>query len=94
MHSPHDPIHARDFAPMRQQRSLAELTGDSAGWVRLSCSQCPRQAKVALSDLRQRFAPREGLVNVLNILASERCARTRADASGTSRCGLRYRDLR
>ena len=94
MHSPHEPIHARDFAPLRQQRPLTDLTADETGSVRLSCSRCPRQETVALLELHQRFSPQAGLVDVLNALAAGYCAKARSDASGTRHCGLCYRDLR
>jgi hypothetical protein len=87
-------LHVRDFAPMRTQRRLAELGADAAGLVRFSCLHCPRTGEVALADLRARFAPDEGLVNILNTLLPADCPRAARDPSGVVRCGFCYDDLK
>jgi hypothetical protein len=85
--------HARDFAAVRQQRTLAELTGDAEGFVRFGCLKCPRTGKVELAKLRARFAPSEGLVNILNRLAPADCPLAGEDPWGNHPCGFCYRDL-
>lgn len=85
--------HARDFAPLRQQRPLSELRADTAGFVRFACLKCPRQDRVALAELRGRFHADAGLVDVLNALAPKDCALAQKDPWGNHLCGFCYRDL-
>jgi hypothetical protein len=87
-------LHVRDFAPLRTQRRLAELTADARGFVRFSCLHCPRTGEVALADLRARFRPDEGLVNILNTLLPADCPGAVRDPSGVVRCGFCYSDLK
>jgi hypothetical protein len=93
MHSPHQPIHARDFAPMRQQRPLAELPADANGLVWFACSRCDRTGAIALATLRERYPPQTGLVAILNALAPADCVGAAAGPTGASPCGYYYRDL-
>ncbi|HEY2749763.1 hypothetical protein [Phenylobacterium sp.] len=100
-HKPSGPLpigslHARDFAPMRTQRTLAEAPADSQGYVRFSClnRDCSRTGKIRLAALQQRFAPGEGLVNILNAVMPKDCPRSAPDPWGSRRCGFCYRDLR
>lgn len=85
--------HVRDFDLRRSQRALAELAADDAGYVRFSCLKCPRTGLVELAQLRARFRPTEGLVNILNSLAPPDCPLAAPDASGNRTCGYCYRDL-
>lgn len=86
-------IHHRDFSLHRMQRTLSALTADDQGFVRFACLKCPRTGKVALAALQARFAPEEGLVNILNTLAPKACALAKADPWGNRACGFCYRDL-
>jgi hypothetical protein len=86
-------LHVRDFAPLRTQRPLSDLTADADGYIRFACLKCPRQGKVALAKLRERFQPTEGLVNILNTLAPTDCQHGGVDAWGNHACGFCYRDL-
>ncbi|THD56534.1 hypothetical protein [Phenylobacterium sp.] len=83
----------RDFAPMRQQVPLSELTGDARGDVWFACTRCPHAERRALADLRARFAPDAGLVNILNTLRPKDCPKSERNASGIVGCGFHYRDL-
>ena len=85
--------HARDFKPMRQQAPLSELTAGEDGYVRFSCSRCPRTGKIRLAELHARFAPEAGLVNVLNTVAPRDCGRRSRKHAGDPGCGWYYRDL-
>jgi hypothetical protein len=85
--------HARDYRPMREQRPLTDLTADPLGYVRFTCSRCPRLGKIRLADLQARFAAAAGLVNVLNAVAPRDCPHAKPNPSGTRSCGFRYRDL-
>lgn len=86
-------MHVRDFAAGNEQRRLATLQADGEGYVRFTCSKCPRTGKVRLAKLRERFSPSEGLVNILNTLAPKDCPHAQPDPSGNHACGFRYRDL-
>jgi hypothetical protein len=85
--------HARDWRPLREQVPLSELRADAAGFVHLDCRACPRTEKIALADLRARFAPDAGLVNILNAIRPTDCPHAGFDAVGHNRCGIYYRDL-
>jgi hypothetical protein len=85
-------LHARDFAPLRTQRILADLSPDGQGQVRFGCLSCERTGAVPLAILRVRFAPTEGLVNILNALLPADCRRAARDASGHVGCGFCYGD--
>jgi hypothetical protein len=86
-------MHARDFAPMREQRPLSSLTADAGGYVRFACRSCQRTGKVKLSALRERFRPNEGLVNILNTLLPKECPKAAPNPWGIRSCKFRYRDL-
>jgi hypothetical protein len=86
-------MHVRDFADLRQQRTLAELPADAEGFVHFRCRKCPRTEKVELATLQARFRTTEGLVNILNTLAPTDCALAGADPWGNHPCGFCYRDL-
>lgn len=85
--------HARDFGLHRQQVPLAELQADPEGFVRFCCKVCPHTGKIALVDLRARFAPDAGLVNILNAIRPHDCPGAGLDFQGFNRCGIHYRDL-
>ncbi|MGH6909797.1 MAG: hypothetical protein ACREE0_14590 [Phenylobacterium sp.] len=85
--------HARDFSLDRQQVRLAELRGDAEGSVRFCCRVCPHTGEIALDELRARFGPGAGLVNVLNAIRPTDCPGAGVDFQGFNRCGIRYRDL-
>jgi hypothetical protein len=85
--------HARDFALVREQVPLCELKPDEAGYVRLACRACPRTDKIPLADLKARFAPEAGLVNILNAIRPTDCPGAGFNAVGHNRCGIYYRDL-
>jgi hypothetical protein len=87
------PIHHRDFALDGQQVTLAEAPVDADGLVWFRCLKCPRTGKVRLARLQARFAPTEGLVNILNALAPKDCPLAGADPWGNHLCGFCYRDL-
>jgi hypothetical protein len=86
-------MHVRDFAQQREQRSLASLTADEGGYVRFVCLHCPRTGKIPLATLRERFRPDAGLVDILNAMLPEDCAKSVPDPSGIRACGFCYRDL-
>jgi len=86
--------HARDFAQLRAQRPLSDLTADEGGYVRFRCMSCPRTGKVRLSALQERFKPTEGLVGILNTLLPKDCAKREPDPWGNVLCGFCYRDLK
>jgi hypothetical protein len=86
-------LHSRDFAEMRQQVPLSEVPVDAGGYVRFSCTICPRTGRIALADLQARFRPREGLVNILNAVAPKDCPKVAPDPWGNHPCGFCYRDL-
>jgi hypothetical protein len=85
--------HSRDFNLDRQQVRLAELQGDADGFVWFCCKVCPRTDRIALDELRARFTPGAGLVNILNALRPKDCPGAGVDFQGFNRCGIRYRDL-
>lgn len=85
--------HARDWRALREQVPLAELRADARGFVRFDCKSCPHTGEIALADLRRRFAPDAGLVNILNTIRPNDCPGAGADFQGFNRCGIRYRDL-
>ena len=85
--------HARDWQPLREQVPLAEAPVDARGFVRFNCRACPRTGKIALADLKARFAPDAGLVNILNAIRPTDCPGAGFDAVGHNRCGIYYRDL-
>ena len=84
--------HARDWQPLREQAPLSALKPDDAGFVHFECVACPRTDKIALADLRARFAPDAGLVNILNAIRPTDCPHAGFDAVGHNRCGIYYRD--
>jgi hypothetical protein len=86
-------LHVRDFAELRQQVPLRDLTADEAGLVWFECTACPRQESHPLSQMRARFHPDAGLVNILNALKPKDCPKARPDPWGNHPCGFRYRDL-
>lgn len=86
-------LHVRDFAELRQQRQLSELTADAGGYVRFDCGGCPRTGKIRLADLQARFRPDAGLVDILNALAPKDCPKARPDPWGHRPCRFQYRDL-
>jgi hypothetical protein len=86
-------MHARDFDDFRQQRPLSDLTADHLGYVRFACKRCPRTGRIRLADLRARFPPEAGLVNILNAVMPKDCPGNARDAQGIKRCGFHYRDL-
>lgn len=87
-------LHVRDFrADLRVQRTLADLTGDDRGDVSFACLKCPHQGKMALAELRARFRPDAGLVDILNVLMPSGCVKAARDPSGSRACGFCYRDL-
>jgi hypothetical protein len=86
-------LHVRDFAELRRQRPLSELTADEGGFVRFACLKCPRTGKVRLASLHARFAPTEGLVGILNDLAPKDCPLAGPDPWSSRACGFCYRDL-
>jgi len=85
--------HARDWQPLREQVALANVPVDARGDVRFGCRRCPHTGKVAAADLRARFAPDAGLVNILNALRPKDCPGAGVDFQGFNRCGFYYRDL-
>lgn len=93
MHSPHKPIHQRDFLPMREQAPLRSVPTDARGQVRFVCLECARSFALQVSELLARFGPDAGLVNVLNASLPEAC-RGIPNHPGRRHCGLHYRDLR
>lgn len=92
MHSPHEPIHDRDFMPMREQLPLRDAPADANGDLRLCCLQCGRRMAIPLADLLARHGPEAGLVNVLTANLPEGCTRA-PDDPGRRPCGLHYSDL-
>jgi len=86
-------MHVRDFAPLREQRPLSELTADEGGYVRFVCRSCPRTGKVKLEALRARFSPDAGLVNILNTLLPADCPEAKPNPWGIRACRFSYRDL-
>ena len=86
-------MQARDFDSGQTQALLETVPQDEQGYVRFACMSCPRTGKVAAAKLRDRFAPTEGLVNILNVLKPKDCPRARPDPWGNHRCGWCYRDL-
>ena len=85
--------HANDWRPVREQVPLAELPADARGFVRFDCKACPRTHKIAMADLRARFSPDAGLVNILNAIRPKDCPHAGFDAFGHNRCGIYYRAL-
>jgi hypothetical protein len=85
--------HARDFSLYRMQTPLADLRADAQGFVHFCCKACPRTDRIALDDLRARFAQDAGLVNVLNAIRPDDCPGAGVDFQGFNRCGIYYRDL-
>lgn len=85
--------HARDWEPLRTQVSLTNVPVDDRGYVRFNCKTCPHAGEIAVADLRARFAPDAGLVNILNAIRPKDCPGAGADFQGFNRCGIYYRDL-
>ena len=93
MHSPHKPIHQRDFLPMREQAPLRSVPTDARGQVRFVCLECARSFALQLSELLARFGPDAGLVN-LNASLPEACRGIRGAATAaytTATCAERRR---
>jgi len=78
---------------MRTQVPLSDLQPDAHGYVHFDCKLCERTAQIPLADLKARFRPTEGLVNILNQLLPQDCPKAHPDPSGIRACGFRYRDL-
>jgi hypothetical protein len=85
--------HDRDFSLHRQQVPLAELRADAEGFVHFRCKACPRTDRIALAELKARFAPEAGLVNILNAIRPKDCPGAGVDFQGFNRCGIHYGDL-
>lgn len=94
MHSPHEPIHHRDFMPMREQVPLRDAPTDAQGELRLACAICGRHSEVPLLELLARHGPDLGLVTLLNLSLPPPCRRASPDEPGRPRCDLHYPDLR
>ncbi|MGZ3375553.1 MAG: hypothetical protein ACXU8S_03045 [Phenylobacterium sp.] len=93
MHSPHEPIHHRDFMPMRQQLPLRDAPTDGKGQVRFACSLCNYHRETPLADLLARHGPEFGLVAILNQHLPAACRPSSPDDPTHRRCGFHYRDL-
>lgn len=91
--TPYGGMHSRDFSTYRQQRTLGEAPVDGRGDVRFACTRCPRTGKVAMAELRARFSPQAGLVNILNALLPADCGKSKRTPGGHVECGYYYRDL-
>lgn len=94
MHSPHDPIHQRDFADMVEQVRLREAPTDADGTVRFGCDRCGWRHDASLAELLARYGPEFGLVNLLNDNLPAHCRAADRQAPGAPQCGLHYLDLR